>query len=422
MSTSTDLFSVCRNYMDPAMAKHAGIYPYFQELGASDGPVVRVGGKEVVMLGSNNYLGLTHHPKVKQAAIEAIERYGTGCTGSRFLNGNLSLHAELERRIAATFGKEDAIVFTAGFLANAGVVSALGSIPGAVVFSERENHASLIEGTRLASGERHVFDDVEDLARQLAARDRWPHALVVTDAVFSMTGRVADLSKFVELKRRYGFKLYVDDAHGIGPLGPQGKGTVFAQGVEDEVDILFGTFSKSLASVGGFVAGEAAVMNWLRHKTRTLIFTAGLPPASAAAALAALEVMTTDTEMHARLWDNVHYWREGLHKLDFYTYGSTTPILPLFVGSESLAFRLCRDLLDLGVFATPVMYPAVPYGQAVIRTAVMPSHTRAHLDHALKALAQVRRRYPIPIVDGSHLPQADGPDWTYFFAGAPQAA
>jgi len=409
-----DLFRTCYDYAEPGFLRMAGIYPFFPALEGSEGPVVTYQGKEVVMMGSNNYLGLTHHPKVREAAKQAIDQYGTGCTGSRFLNGNLDLHDQLEHELAELFGYDEALVFASGFLANVGVIAALGSIPGTVIFSERENHASLIDGTRLARGEVRLFADLADLARQLGEQADWSHALVVSDAVFSMTGRVMDLRRLAELKRTYKFKLYVDDAHGIGVLGPGGRGAVFDQGVRAEVDLLFGTFSKSLASLGGFVCGEARVIDWLRHTTRSLIFTAGLPPASVAAALAALGVMKEEGgELQTKVGANARYWREGLDAVGYCTMGSTTPIVPAMIGSESLAFRVARDLLDLGVFALPVPYPVVPRGQSLIRTSVMPTHTRAHLDRALDAFAQVRKRYDIPAFDPDNLPVADKEDWSW---------
>ena len=413
-----DLFDQCRRYMEPTFARMAGVYPFFHPLEASEGPVVRYEGRDVVMMGSNNYLGLTHHPKVLEAAKQAIDEFGTGCTGSRFLNGNLKLHAQLEEELADFFGYDQALVFSSGMLANVGVIAALGTAPGAVIFSEKENHASLIDGTRLARCDIRLYEDEADLERQLAERDDWSNALVVSDAVFSMTGRVADLRRLAELKQQYNFKLYVDDAHGIGVLGPSGRGAVYAQNVRDSVDLLFGTFSKSLASLGGFVCGEEKVIDWLRHKTRTLIFTAGLPPASVAAALAALRVMRDEAdEILPRVWENARYWKEGLDSIGYYTMGSTTPIVPAMIGSESLAFRVARDLLDNGVFAIPVPYPVVPCGQSLIRTSVMPTHTREHLDRALDAFAQVRRKYPIPEFDPDNLPVAPQEDWSWMLPG-----
>ncbi len=418
-----DLFQTCYDYVDAVFARSAGAYPFFLPLEGSEGPIVTFQGKDVVMMGSNNYLGLTHHPKVREAAKRAIDQYGTGCTGSRFLNGNLDLHDRLEHELAKFFGYDEALVFASGFLANVGVIAALGSIPGAVIFSEKENHASLIDGTRLARGQVRLFTDLEDLARQLATEADWSHALVVSDAVFSMTGRVMDLRRLAELKRRHKFKLYVDDAHGIGVLGPDGRGTVFDQGVRADVDLLFGTFSKSLASLGGFVCGEKLVIDYLRHKTRSLIFTAGLPPASVAAALAALAVMKDEAgELRTQVWANARYWREGLDAIGYYTMGSTTPIVPAMIGSESLAFRVARDLLDLGVFAIPVPYPVVPFGRSLIRTSVMPTHTREHLDRALDAFAQVRKRYDIPEFDPENLPVADKEDWSWFMPDTTKSA
>jgi len=417
-----DLFQPCWDYVEPRFARAAGIYPFFHQLDASEGPVARHEGRSLVMMGSNNYLGLTHHPAVLAAAKQAVDDYGTGCTGSRFLNGNLHTHVELERELSEFFGYEQTLVFSSGFLANVGVIATLGSHPGAVIFSEAANHASLIDGARLASGEVRIFEDPEDLAAQLAEGDSWEHALVVMDAVFSMTGRVSDLKAYADLKTRYGFRLYVDDAHGIGVFGPNGRGTVYEQGVQDRVDLLFGTFSKSLASLGGFVCGEERVIDYLRHKARSLIFTAGLPPSSAAAALAALRVLRSEgPELIDRLWENARYWKRGLESLGYCTLHSESPIVPAMVGSESLAFRISKDLFDLGVFAIPVPFPVVPCGQSLIRTSVMPTHTREHLDRALDAFKVVKKRYDIPEFDPDNLPVTESEDWSWFMPqdGAP---
>lgn len=414
-----DLFEQCK-FPEVGLAKASGIYPYFHPLSGSEGPVVELRGRPVVMLGSNNYLGLTHHPEVRRAAHAALDRYGTGCTGSRFLNGNLDLHETLERELADFTGKESALVFSSGFLANLGVIGTLGNVKGSVIFSERENHASLIDGTKVArQADVRVFRDLDDLEAQLCRSDApWSHALVVTDAVFSMTGRVTDLRRLVALKRRHGFHLYLDDAHGFGVLGPQGRGAAASQGVNDDVDLLFATFSKALASLGGFVAGPADLMEYLRHKCRTVIFSAALPPPSAASALAALRVLRTDAALFERLWRNVAFFRRGVEEIGYYTMGSTTPIIPLFVGSESLAFRICRDALEAGVFATPVMFPAVPLGQALIRTSVMPTHELEHLQRGLDVFAALRNRYELPDVDPAHLPEAKEMDLTHFFRAA----
>lgn len=410
-----DVFEPCFAFQDANIIKAAGCYPYFQVLSSSDGPVVTVGEQHVVMLGSNNYLGLTHHPEVMRAAHEAIDQYGTGCTGSRFLNGNLALHETLEAELADFVGKEAALVFSSGFLANAGTIGLLASHEGTVVFSERENHASLIDGVRLAHAQPRMFSGADELERLLAGQPSWPNALVVTDAVFSMTGRVIDLTRITELKRRYGFRLYVDDAHGFGVFGAQGRGTADSQGVTDDIDLLFATFSKSLASLGGFVAGDRNVIDYLRHKVRTLMFSAALAPAQTAAALAALRVMRKDESLFQKLWENLAFYRRGLERLGYFTMGSSSPIQPLFVGSESLAFRMCKEALELGVFTTPVVFPAVPLGQALIRTSVTPAHTFEQLQKALDVFAELSLRFPIPRVDPECLPVASEMDFSYLF-------
>ena len=407
-----DIFEACYTYHDPDLIKAAGVYPFFRALSSSEGPVVTVNGRQVVMLGSNNYLGLTHHPDVVKAAHDAIDRYGTGCTGSRFLNGNLDIHETLEAELAVFLDKPATLVFSSGFLANLGVVGLLGSAPDAVLFTAIENHASLIDGARMARSRRvRVFEDLADLERQLQKQARWENALVLTDGVFSMTGRVADLRGLVALKHRYGFRLYVDDAHGLGVLGPQGRGTAASQGVMADVDVLFGTFSKSFASLGGFIAAEERVIDYLRHKTRTLIFSAGLPPASTAAALAALRVMQRDQGLFDRLWENVAFFKQGVEQLGYHTLGSATPIVPLFVGSETLALRICQETLEMGLFATPAIYPAVPPGHALIRTSVTPIHTREHLQRALDVLAKIAELHPIPDIDPETLPPARATDF-----------
>jgi len=414
-----DIFAPCFAYHDPDLVKAAGIYPYFHTLSASEGPVVTIEGRRVVMLGSNNYLSLTHHPDVLRAAHDAIDRYGTSCTGSRFLNGNLDLHESLEAELAAFTGKQAALIFSSGFLANLGAVGTLGSGTDVTLFSAEENHASLIDGARMARCRRaRFYHDLDDLARQLSHHSTWPNALVVTDGVFSMTGRVANLKALVDLKKQYGFRLYLDDAHGFGVLGPNGRGTAASQGVLGDIDVVFGTFSKAFASVGGFVAGEAPVIDYMRHKVRTLIFSAALPPSCAGSALAALRLMVRDASIFDELWSKVDFFRNGVNAIGYHTLDSTTPIVPLFVGSETLAFKMCRQALDMGVFATPAIYPAVPMGHALIRTSVMRGHTREHLQTALDVLAELKRQYPIPDVDPDTLPAASEMDFGQYLEQA----
>jgi 8-amino-7-oxononanoate synthase len=416
-----DVFDPCYQYHDPDLAKAAGIYPYFQALQSSEGPVVTVDGRPVVMLGSNNYLGLTHHPEVLKAAHDAIDRYGTGCTGSRFLNGNLDIHETLEAELAAFVHKPAALVFASGFLANLGVVGLLGHPREAVIFAAAENHASLIDGTLMARCRTvKIFKSVDDLERQLGEADAWPHALVVTDGVFSMTGRVVDIARLAALKRRYHFRLYLDEAHAIGVLGPQGRGSAAEVGVLDDVDVIFGTFSKALASLGGFVAADGPVIEYLRHRARTQIFSAALPPPATAAALAALRVMQKDESLFTRLWENVEFFRVGVERLGFNTMGSRTPIVPVFVGSESLAFTMCREALGLGLFVTPAVHPAVPFGHALIRTSVTPAHTKAHLQTALDVIESLAAKYRIPRVDPATVPSARGLDFEKFLGAKVQ--
>jgi 7-keto-8-aminopelargonate synthetase-like enzyme len=364
------------------------VYPYFRVLSASEGAVVvTVDGKTVVMLRLQQLLGLTHHPKVLAAAHEAIDRFGTGCTGSRFLNGNLQLHETLERELAEFTGREAALVFSSVFLANFASSARWGSIDGAVVFSQADNHASLIDGTRICRGDVRIFHGPEDLERQLSEKERWPEALVVTDAVFSMTGRVMDLRRIADLRRRFGFRLYVDDAHGFGVLGRQGRGTIDAQGVAPEVDLLFATFSKSLASLGGFVAGERPVIEYLRHRAHDDL-RRRLPPSSAAprsprCASCARRLASSAARERGLLP------RRG-ELLGYHTLGSTTPIVPLFVGPES-GLPQCREALELGVFA-PRIYPAVRWA----RRSSAPRHARPHPPPPAEGARRFRARMDVP--------------------------
>ncbi len=401
-----DIFSPCYNYLESQLGKATGFYPYFRVISSSDGPVVTVDGRRVIMLGSNNYLGLTHHPEVLKAAHDAIDRYGSACTGSRFLNGNLDLHEQLEAELAEFTGREEALVFSSGVLANIGTLGLLGGSPDAVVFLASEDHASLFDGARLSHGRIAIFDDMDDLERKLSLRQSWSNAIVAVDGVFSMTGRVIDLQRLVALKHRFGFRLYLDDAHGFGVLGTEGRGTAESLGLAKDVDLMFATFSKALASVGGFVAGDKPVIEYLRHNVRTLIFSAALPPTSTAAALAALHVMRKDPGLFERMWENVAFFKRGVEALGYHTLGSRTPIVPLWIGSEGRAFQYCREAFDLGLFTTPAMYPAVPKGHAIIRTSVTPAHTKAHLQEALDILATLIKRHPLPQQDPDSIPPA----------------
>jgi 8-amino-7-oxononanoate synthase len=392
LKNCVDIFQKCFEFRDADEVKEAGLYPYFRTISSAQDPVVIMDGREVVMLGSNNYLGLTNHPEVKAAAQAAIERYGTGCAGSRFLNGTLDIHVELEERLATFMNKPAAVTFSTGFQVNLGVISCLIE-RGDVVYLDKLDHACIIDGARLGFGSVVKFNhnEPDDLGRRLALRDRGKGAMIVVDGVFSMEGDIVDLPSLATLAGQHGCRLMVDDAHGIGVLGDHGRGTAEHFGLENDVDLVMGTFSKSLASVGGFVAGEERVINWIKHRARSLIFSAAPPPASVASVLKAIEIIEREPERRARLWENTRFIGEGLRSLGFDTGDSTTPVIPVVVGDDRLAFFLARRLQEEGVFVNPVITPAVPPGRALLRTSYMATHTREHLERALDAFARVGR-------------------------------
>jgi 8-amino-7-oxononanoate synthase len=387
-----DIFKKCYDFRDADEVKEAGLYPYFRTISSAQDPIVTMDGHEVVMLGSNNYLGLTNHPEVKAAAQQAIERYGTGCAGSRFLNGTLDIHVELEEKLAAFMNKPAAVTFATGFQVNLGTISCLIE-RGDAVYLDKLDHACIIDGARLGFGTVIKFNhnDTDDLARRLALRDRGKGAMIVVDGVFSMEGDIVDLPALAALAQQHGCRLMVDDAHGIGVLGEHGRGTAEHFGVEGGVDLIMGTFSKSLASVGGFIAGEERVINWVKHRARSLIFSAAPPPASVASVIKAIEIIQREPERRARLWENTRFIAEELRNLGFDTGDSATPVIPVVVGDDRLAFFLARRLQEEGVFVNPVITPAVPPGRALLRTSYMATHTREHLERALVAFAKVGR-------------------------------
>ena len=387
-----DIFQKCFDFHDVEQVKGAGLYTYFRTISSAQDPVVTMNGREVVMLGSNNYLGLTSDPEVKEAARLAVDKYGTGCAGSRFLNGTLDIHVELEQKLAGFMKRPAALTFSTGFQVNLGVISCLVD-RGDVVFLDRLDHACIIDGARLGFGSIAKFDhnDMEDLERRLKMRDPAKGGLIIVDGVFSMEGDIVDLPRVAELAKRYNCRLMVDDAHGIGVLGENGRGTAEHFGIEDQVDLVMGTFSKSLASVGGFVVGEERIINWIKHRARTLIFSAAPPPASVASVLKAVEIIEREPERRQRLWDNTHFMAEGLRNLGFNTGDSQTPVIPVIVGDDSLAFLMARRLQEEGVFVNPVISPAVPPERALLRISFMATHTREHLQRALDGLAKVGR-------------------------------
>ena len=387
-----DIFKKCYDFHVVEAIKDAGLYSYFRTISSAQDPVVDMDGHKVVMLGSNNYLGLTNHPEVKAAARQAIAKYGTGCAGSRFLNGTLDIHVELEELLARFMKREAAVTFATGFQVNLGAISCLVE-RGDVVYLDKLDHACIIDGARLGFGTSVKFNhnDMDDLAHRLDLRDRARAAMIVVDGVFSMEGDIVNLPRLTQLARTHGCRVMVDDAHGIGVLGEHGRGTAEHFGVEDGVDLVMGTFSKSLASVGGFVAGEERVINWIKHRARSMIFSAAPPPAAVAAVIKAIEIIEREPERRRQLWDNTRYMAKGLADLGFDTGDSATPIIPVVVGEDRVAFVMARRLQEEGVFVNPVITPAVPPGRALLRTSYMATHRRQHLDRALAAFAKVGR-------------------------------
>ena len=379
-----------------ALARAEDAYCYFRTIESAQEPEVVVGGRTLVMLGSNNYLGLTNHPKVKEAAIEAVRQFGTGCAGSRLLNGTLSLHEALEDKLARFVGKPAAVTFSTGFQANLGAISCL-LHRGDAAYLDKQDHACIIDGARLSFARIRKFahNDPVDLERLMAAESNVRGRLVVVDGVFSMEGDIAPLPALVDVASRFEAGVMVDDAHGLGVLGPRGRGTAEHFGLEDNVHLIMGTFSKALASIGGFIAGEREVIDHIRHAARSLIFSAALAPASAAAAMAALDVLEDEPERREHLWRNTRFFTEGLASLGFSTGASRTPIIPIIVGDDLRAFAMTRRLEKEGVFVNPVVAPATPPGRALLRTSCMASHTEQHLSRALEACARVGREFGV---------------------------
>jgi 8-amino-7-oxononanoate synthase len=376
---------------DEAMA--AGIYPYFKAIAEQHGGTVKVDGREMIITGSNDYLGLTQDPRLEKAAVAVFDNYGTSCTGSRYLTGTLALHEELERRLAEFFKAEAALTFSTGFLGMLAVLSALTGRQD-ILYLDREDHASLYDGARLSFGttRKYRHNDLEDLERLLARDAGKPGGrMIVTDGVFSMSGHIADLPGIVELARKYGARVAVDDAHATGVLGENGRGTPEHFGLEDEIDLIIGTFSKSFASVGGFMTGPRAVINYVKHHGRPFIFTAALPAMQVAVALEALNIMETEPNHRKRLQQNATQLRDGLSALGFDTLGSETQIVPVLIGPDELTVIFWKGLWEAGVFTTPALPPGVPPGQSIIRTSVNANHTPEQIGRLLEAFATVGR-------------------------------
>ncbi len=392
-----DIFQKCADAAKYyAQVRGAGIYPYYRAISSGQDPIVTHLGKELVMLGSNNYLGLTNHPEVKEAAAVALAMFGTGCAGSRLLNGTLDIHLELEERLAKFLGREDVLTFATGFQVNLGVLSCLLGRSD-IALLDGLNHASIIDGCRLSFSKSHKYlhNDMADLEKKLTNISSEKGKMIVVDGVFSMEGDTAKLPEIVELKNRYGARLMVDDAHGIGVFGDNGRGTPEHFGLEDEVDLVMGTFSKSLATVGGFIAGSSDVIDFIRHEARSAIFSAAPPPSSMAAAIKALEIIEREPQRRKNLWENARFMKREFETLGFDTGLSESPVIPLVVGEDLEAFAMTLKLQERGVFANPVVSPAVPKGRSMMRTSYMATHTMEHLELALEAFAAVGREMGI---------------------------
>ncbi len=385
-----DLFDKCANYTVVKEVKDAGIYPYFHALESRQDIAVIMEGKRRIMLGSNNYLGLTTNPEVIEAGIKAFEQYGSGCSGSRFLNGTLAMHLELERELADFMGKEGCVTFSTGFQSNLGAISALVG-RGDYVICDRENHASIYDGCRLSYGKmlRYKHNDMEDLERQLQCVPDSAGILIISDGVFSMGGDIANLPELVRLKKKYGARLLLDDAHSLGVLGDGGRGTANHFGLLGDVDVIVGTFSKSLASLGGFMVADAYVTEYVRHVSRPLIFSASITPASCAVALTALRYLRKHPEIVERLGAVSQYARDGLMKRGIKIRLSQTPIIPLYTYDAKNTLVTNRYLYDAGVYVNPVLPPATAASECLLRTSYMATHTYEILDEAMDIIQHV---------------------------------
>ncbi len=398
-----DIFEKCAKFTTAREVMAAGFYPYFTTVQSAQDPEVIVNGKPMIMIGSNDYLGLTTHPRLKRAAARALRKYGTGCTGSRFLNGTFDLHEELEAKLAKFEGKEAALFFTTGFLTNLGTIAGLVGKDD-VVITDKLDHASIIDACRLSFGETRRFrhNNMEDLERTLESIEPSRGKFIVVDGVFSTEGDIANLPEIVRLGKKYGARTMVDDAHAIGVLGKGGRGTAEHFGLQDEVDITMGTCSKSLASIGGFIVASEEVIHYLKHHSRALIFSASPPPASVAVVLEAVKIIEEEPERREQLWRNTRKMKKGFQEMGYDTGTSETPIIPLLVGDDMVAFKMRKILFENGIFSNPFVSPAVPKGRAVIRTSYMATHTDEQLDRVLEVFERVGkqlgiilgRRYP----------------------------
>lgn len=385
-----DIFEKTRGEHMYDKVREAGIYPYFHELTTGQDTIVEMEGHETIMIGSNNYLGLTSHPDVIKAGQEALAKYGSGCSGSRFLNGTLDIHVKLEQELAEFLNKEACVTFSTGFQSNLGIISAIVGRNDYVI-CDKENHASIYDGCKLSYGKMIRFEhsNMEDLERKLQQVPEDKGALIVTDGVFSMSGEICKLPEIVKLAKKYGARVMVDDAHGLGVLGERGRGTAEYFGLEKEVDIIMGTFSKSLASLGGYMVADRKVIDYVKHSSRPYIFSASITPASVACARASLKILREHPERVKALRDISDYMRAGLKSLGVNIIESTTPIIPIYTYDDEKAFLACKLLLEKGVYVNPVVTPATPPGMALLRTSYTATHTKEQMDRAMKAIKEV---------------------------------
>lgn len=394
-----NLFDKCNAYTRVDEIKAAGIYPYFRAIQESEGPVVQMEGRKVIMAGSNNYLGLTTHPKVKEAARQALEKYGTSCSGSRYLTGTIDLHEEMEVRIAEFMGKEAALLYTTGYQTGQGVIQPMVG-RNDIIFSDKDNHASIVSGNLMAKGVdtqvvRYRHNDMEDLRKRLALAPEEAGKLIVTDGVFSAFGTIVNLTDMYKVAAEYGAQVLVDDAHAFGVIGEGGRGTASEFGLVDQVDLTICTFSKTLASIGGFVVGSERAINYLKHHSSALIFSASPTPASVAAALAALEVLKEEPERVVQLNANAEYVRQGLKDMNYDVRDGRTAIVPVMIYDDEKAFKLWKSLYDGGIFVNVFVSPATPPNSAMMRNSFMATHQKEHLDKILDAYKKAGKAHGI---------------------------
>ncbi len=380
-----DIFTKAYNFTRADEVKEMGLYPYFKPLQDTNGETVRIEGRDVIMAGSNNYLGLTNDPRTIEAAKNVLDKYGTGCTGSRYLNGTLDLHLELEEKLAKFLNKEACVLFSTGYQTNEGSIQTIAGRKD-IIFSDRDNHACIVVGTLCSNATtvRYQHNDMDQLRKLMAKADPEAGKIIVTDGVFSMSGTLAKVPELVEIAKEFGARLYLDDAHAIGVVGDGGRGSASVFGLSDEVDLISGTFSKSFASLGGFLVGDQPVIDFIRHHSPAHIFSASMPPANVATVLKALEILQEEPWRLKRLEEISIYMRTELRKLGFNVWTSETPIIPVVIGEMIKCFEFWKDLFEFGVYTNAVVPPAVPKGQSLIRTSYMATHTNEHLDDILE--------------------------------------